>query len=353
MANTPALPPYSILPSLLKSWDRADRPLRFTADTPADWRTWRRKTVSELKRITGYDRLQSAPLKPRITGSVELKDHVRQRIEIQTEPGVIMPLYALLPRERSGPFVPVLAPHGHGSGGKAATAGVRDDPEIAAAIEGYNYDYGLQLVRAGYAVFCPDARGFGERQEAHHHGKLNGSCQYINQMAMPLGQTVTGMWAFELSRLIDYIHTRPDCGRDRVGCVGLSGGGLQTLWTSALDERISCAVISGYFYGYKQSLLEMYTNCSCNYVPGLYELLDIGDIGALIAPRPVLIESGDRDPLNGRAGIKNVKSQVTTARRAFKVAGAPNALKHVVFSGPHCYWGNETVAWFDRWLRST
>lgn len=352
MPDTSA-PSFSVLPRLLKVWDRTDRPLRFTAKTPAASRAWRRKTLASLKAITGYDQLRPAPLKARITDTTELDDHVRQRIEIQTEPGVIMPLYALLPRNRAAPFVPVLAPHGHGGGGKAATAGVRDDPSVATAIDHYNYAYGLQLVRAGYAAFCPDARGFGERQEAHHHGKLNGSCQFINHMALPLGQTVTGMWAFELGRLIDYIHTRRDCVKDRVGCVGLSGGGLQTLWASALDERISCAVISGYFYGYKQSLLEMYTNCSCNYVPGLYQLLDIGDIGALIAPRPVLIESGDQDPLNGRDGVQNVKRQVAATRRAFKVAGAPEALKHVVFPGPHRYWGEQTIPWLDRWLRRT
>ena len=53
---------------------------------------------------------------------------------------------------------------------------------------------------------------------------------------------------------------------------------------TALDDRVKCAVVSGYFYGYKQSLLEQHQNCSCNYVPRLYEHVDMGDVGALIAP---------------------------------------------------------------------
>jgi hypothetical protein len=61
---------------------------------------------------------------------------------------------------------------------------------------------------------------------------------------------------------------------------------------TALYYRIKAAVISGYFYGYKQSLLEMPDNCSCNYVPHLWEKVDMGDMGALIAPRTLLIETG-------------------------------------------------------------
>ena len=99
-------------------------------------------------------------------------------------------------------------------------------------------------------------------------------------MGLPLGQTVTGMWAWDLHRLIDYVQTRDDCQADRIGCAGLSGGGLQTLWATALNRRIRCAVVSGYMFGYKQSLLDMHTNCSCNFVPHLYEHLDMGDIAA-------------------------------------------------------------------------
>ena len=63
---------------------------------------------------------------------------------------------------------------------------------------------------------------------------------------------------------------------EHLGCVGFSGGGLQTLYLAALDERVRYAVISGYLYGFKDSLLELNGNCSCNYVPGLWNALDMG-----------------------------------------------------------------------------
>src|SRR5581483_4215415 len=101
------------------------------------------------------------PLKPRITETTRLADHTRQRIEIQSEPGVIVTLYALIPNTAKGKRLPaMICPHGHSSGGKYAPSGRRDLPEIAKRIEEMNYDYGVQFVREGFIVFCPDARGF-------------------------------------------------------------------------------------------------------------------------------------------------------------------------------------------------
>ena len=341
----------SVCPRMYERFDRVGRKLAFRAKTPGEWKKWRAALRRKVKQLTGYATMRQAPLKPRVTERVEVDEFVRERVEIQTEPGVVMPLYAIRLKEMEGQRLPaVLCPHGHGSGGKLSPAGRSDIPQVAEAIKVYNYDYGLQFARAGFVTFCPDARGFGERREAAAQDPMRSSCLWISNMAIPLGQTVAGMWAWDLSRLVDYVRTRKDCHGDRVGCAGLSGGGLQTLYVSGLDPRIKCAVISGYLYGSKEALLEGHTNCSCNYVPHMYETADMGDLAALIAPRPLLIETGNVDGLNGRSGLKNVKSQVSITRRAYKVAGAPGALKHDVFEGPHMWHGVEAIPWMQRWL---
>ena len=342
----------SVLPYLDRRYMKFSRGSGMTATTPTDFKRWRTRVRRRLMALTGFDTMSASPLKPRITERVSCDGYERQRIEIQTEPGVVMPLYALVPKGLSrGERRPaVLCPHGHGSGGKYSPAGRGDMPEIAEAISVYNYDYGVQFARRGLIAFCPDARGFGERQEPslHRAGDASitaSSCQLINQMAYPLGQTVTGMWAWDLHRLVDYIQTREDCNGKRIGCAGLSGGGLQTLWATAFDARICAAVVSGYMYGYRESLLDMHWNCSCNYVPHLYEHVDMGDIAALIAPRPLLIETGSRDPLNGRSGLKNVRSQVAIARRAYRLLDAGRDLVHDVFEGEHRWHGEKAVPW--------
>jgi hypothetical protein len=158
------------------------------------------------------------------------------------------------------------------------------------------------------------------------------------------------MMTWDLIRLVDYVATRPDCDMNRLGCVGLSGGGMQTLWLSVFDERVKVAVVSGYFYGYKDALLKLNENCSCNYVPGLWQLVDMGDIAALICPRPLLIESGLRDPLNGERGITNVTEQLAITQQAYRLAGTQEKLYHSVFDGPHRYDGQDVIPWFNHWF---
>ena len=341
---------YTTHPYLQRRWDAVGRKLAFSAEDEASWRAWRQKTVRKLRSLIGFGSMERAALNPRVTEEVDFQDYTRQRVEIQTEPGVIMPIYVLIPKASQPPYPVVLAPHGHGFGGKLSVAGRSEIPQVAASIEKMNNDYGVQYVRAGFITFCPDARGFGERQEEAAKGDMMGSsCQFINRGAYSLGQTITGMWTWDLHRLIDYVELRDDCRADRIGCAGLSGGGLQTLWAAALDRRIRCAIISGYMYGYKESLLDM-SCCYCNYVPHLYEYVDMGDVGALIAPRPLLVETGNKDGLNGASGLKNVRSQMDIMGRAYRLLGAEALLQHDVFEGEHRWNGVQAIPWMRRFV---
>ena len=338
---------FSMVPTMRRRFQAATRPLAFGAGSEAEWRAWRATLGAKLRSLTGYDRLARGSGLAEVTERVDCGSYVRERLVLETEPGVAMPLYVLLPKKRTKRSPAVIATHGHGSAGKAATAGRRDLPGMAEVIDTYNYDYGVQLAAAGFIVFCPDARGFGERQEAGARAAspTAASCNLLNHMGIPLGLTVTGMWTWDLHRLIDYIATRPEVDAERIGIAGLSGGGLQSLWAAALDERLKAVVVSGYFYGFEESLLVLHGNCSCNYVPGLWEQIDIGDLGALIAPRGLLIETGDADPLNGASGLGNVTPQVAQARRAYALLGAEERLVHVVFKGGHRWHGERAIPW--------
>ena len=339
----------------LKRYDRLSRQLGFSASNKEEYDLWASELRAALRSVTGIGTMVTAPLQPRLIGVTDMGTYERQEVAIQTEPGVIMTMYVLVPKEINSPCASVIAPHGHGSGGKLAPAGRRDLFALIDTIDEHNYDYGVQLVNEGFVVFCPDARGFGQRREAAHQNRpeefLHGSCRVLNNMAIPLGQTVTGMWVWDLMRLIDYIEEyRDECDPERIGCAGLSGGGLQTLWLTALDSRIKCSVISGYFYGYRDALLKLNTNCSCNYVPNLWKLADMGDIAALIAPRPILVETGNRDPLNGERGVVNTTEQVDIARKAYELFDAEDRLFHHIFEGEHQWDGSEAILWLVKWL---
>jgi dienelactone hydrolase len=297
----------------------------------------------------------SCALNPKMVDSEKFSGYKRDKVIIQTEPGVWMPLYILVPDGiRPAEKRPcVIAPHGHGSGGKYSIVGRTDIPGIKESIEKYNYDYGLKFVMQGYVVFCNDARGSGERREAIHQGEeidalMSNSCNDINNIAISVGQTLAGMMTWDLMRLIDYIETLSYCDSKKIACCGFSGGGLQALWLSALEDRITCSVISGYFYGFKNSLLMTHL-CGCNFVPRLWEFVQLGDLAALIAPNPLLIESGTKDSLNGEGGILGVIEQVEITKEAYSLHNKENNLYHHIFEGPHRWNGEKTYNFVKAW----
>ncbi len=335
-------------------YDTVGRRMGFHATNLEEWRVWKHDLLGILHELLGLDRMIPCQATPRITEEIQCDGYCRQRVEIDTEPGVTMPLYVLIPNEAHGPLPPLIAAHGHLSGGKISPAGVTEIPGVSEAVLQFNYDYGVKCAQRGYLVFCPDARGMGERRESLYEAPesfFSRSCDQLTNMAVPLGITVIGMWTWDLMRLLDYIQTRPECQGQEIGCIGLSGGGLQTLYLAALDERVACAVVSGYFYGVRDSLLSLCC-CDCNYVPHLWKYIDMGDLAALIAPRPLLIETGTQDELNGARGILNVLEQVEIARRAYGMLETPDHLYHDIFEGEHRWNGIQAYPWLDRWLRS-
>lgn len=349
VSATTELPPigrvYPTLPSLLRKYDKYARQDAFPGGSAEEFLRWRQKAKKQLWNLLGLKKMEACPPEPVNTESVPLPGGIlRERWTIRTEPDVVLPFYVLLPPGAGRHTRVFLCPPGHGGAGKASVAGLRGYAAVEEKIAFYNYDYGLQLCRLGYAAVCPDARGFGERREDLESAQslpagLTGDCYRLARMGEPLGIPVAGMLTWDLMRLLDYVEQRKDWDGGRVGCLGFSGGGMQTLWLAALDPRVSAAVISGYLYGYRDALLAMNENCSCNYVPHLWEHLDMGDIASLIAPRPLLIQSCREDRLNGARGLDNVLEQVEVVRAAYRLLDASGKLIHEICEGPHRWHG--------------
>ena len=213
-----------------------------------------------------------------------------------------MPCFVLIPHTKRNRLPkPVIALHGHGTWGAEAIVGASENPVITEFIQSMNYDYAGQLAKRGYMVFVPDLRGFGMRLEDPEQCESDdpqwiSSCYAVGVNALLLGKTLLGMRIYDVMRLIDYIQIRPETSTESLGCVGFSGGGMVTLFTTALDTRISCAVISGYFNTFRDSIMAM-RHCLCNFVPGIVKVAEMVDIAGLIAPRPLLIESGSEDTI--------------------------------------------------------
>lgn len=348
---------YDCMAHLIKVFEKRGRRKAFCAQNKEEYLTWQHEVRALLEGLLGLEKMETCSLEAKIIGCELMEDIVREEVIIQVEPDVWMPFYILRLKDvaKDQKLIPIIAPHGHQGGGKYSIAGRRDIPAIADKIDFYNYDYGYQLAKRGYAVFCPDSRGFGQRREKAYQTDqeehfLRSTCMHLSNMALPLGQTVIGMCTWDLMRLIDYIEARNEWQMDQLAVVGFSGGGMQALWLSALDERVKSIVISGYLYGYKDALLKLPGNCSCNYVPHLWEYVDMGDIGALIAPRPLYIQTGTEDHLNGERGVENSKEQVEVIKAAYELFGLSERVVHEIHPGPHRWYGEKVYEYLEKHL---
>ena len=331
--------------------------MRFRGKGSSAALAWQARARRRFAELLGLQHFKRCPPRPRKVGEAAIGGLLREEWRIQSERDVWLPFYLFIPRGAAGKLPLVLCPHGHGSSGKWAPGGRHDIPELADTLKQHNYDYGVQLARAGFITACPDARGFGERREPNRQNDranpgllLSSSCHELTLAGAPLGLTVQGMWTWDLIRLIDHLIKDRRIDAKRIGCAGLSGGGMQTLDAAAIDTRIKAAVVSGYFYGVRESLQVKNGNCMCNMVPGLWEHFDMGDIGALIAPRGLLVETGDADGLNGAGNLANVRSQTAITRKVYAPFGAAGQFEHVVFQGGHRWEGTRAMAWLKEQL---
>lgn len=324
---------------------REGRSAAFKGTTPEDFEAWQIATRVRLFDLLGLSIMDRVSIEARELDRVQIAGGiVRTHAMLQVERDVWMPFYLLEPQspklDARGRKCCYVCPHGHQGAGAASVAGVTGVPAVDDAVRKFNYDYGLRLARMGYVTVCPDARGWGYRRDWKGQGDdensfLRGTCLNQARMAEPLGLTVAGLNAWDNMRLIDYLEARGDIAMDDLGCFGFSGGGYMTLYLAALDPRVCKAFVSGYLYGVDDSLLHLNGNCSCNYTPGLWRLLDMGDIASLIAPRPLLVQSCEEDHLNGSRGLKNVDEQLKIVRDAYKLLGRRDALRHEVCPGGH------------------
>lgn len=298
------------------------------------------------------------------TGNAKAGPHdaiCRYHILLHTEPDITLSAYLLVPASANAGTPVFLCPPGHNGAGKYTVAGVRGARAIEESIEKYNYDFGWQLARLGYVAFCPDVRGFGERREMLEDTRelplaMKGDCYWLAHMGEPIGIPVLGMLSWDLIRCVDFLqeytmtkegelrrlsdgeHTDSEdaCWNpERIIAFGFSGGAMQSLYLSALDERIHASFLSGYMYGFRDSLVQMNRNCSCNYVPHLMEHFDMGDIASLIAPRRLMIQSCREDRLAGARGLANVQEQVDIVRANYAVSGNTENVQQDIEDGPH------------------
>ncbi|HOJ34825.1 MAG TPA: alpha/beta hydrolase family protein [Candidatus Hydrogenedentes bacterium] len=319
--------------ALWKLYQPDKAPLRFTARTKKEAEKWQIAARNTLEKTLGLGILPKAPLSPKRIETVDKGDYVREKILLRTSAYTLMPVYLLLPKKADRPLPVVLAFHGHGYGVKDIV-GLWEDGSERQNPDGYQKHFGVMLCKKGFAVAAPEISCFGERQTDFHvkpGQSAPSTCTHTAQLALHLGTSALGLRIHDGLKLVDYLETRRDLDVSRLGAMGISGGGMHTLFSTCVDTRIRACVVSGYFCTFRDSIFAM-THCACNYVPNLHVFGEMFNLAGLIAPRPMLVESGNHDSIFPQ---KAVRGAVKNAERIYQIFGADGNIEADYFEGRH------------------
>jgi dienelactone hydrolase len=290
----------------------------------------------------------------------------------------------LKPRGAKGPLPGVLALHDHGGKKyfgtqKVMRAGDTIHPLMKEHHETYYGGVGWanELARRGYAVLVHDAFTFASRrvrmndlpehitggvkepnpdssEEILAYNKFAAGHEHLMSKSLfSAGTTWPGVFTIEDQRALDYLCARPEVDRQRVGCCGLSGGGLRTVYLTGLDERIRCSCCVGMMTTWRDYLLnKCYTHTWMIYIPGLPPDLDYPEILGLNAPAAALVLNCTEDKL---FTLPEMQRADTILGDIYRKANASDRYRCTFHPGGHKFdlpMQAEAFAWFDQWLKA-
>ena len=277
------------------------------------------------------------PLKPRIFGKLERDGYTIEKAFIESRPGfyVCGNLYRPFgkaqgkPRGGKGPFPGVASPHGHWGQGRFG----HEPPGGSVPARC------ITLARLGYVVFNYDMVGYNDsgKQVGKHRGVFTSARNEL------WGLSMMHLQSWNTIRAIDFLQSLPDVDGKRIGLTGCSGGGTQTFMVMGIEPRVTAAapvcMISGIMQG----------GCECENAPLLRIETNNIEIGALMAPRPMIIPSATGDWTK-----ETPKVELPSIRRIYELHGAADRVAGVHTKSGHGYnlkHREGVYAFFRRWIQ--
>jgi len=303
-----------------------------------DWKEKRPGLRRELLYMLGLDPLPGrSPLQAEVRGVLERPVYRVEKVVFQSLPGLFVTANLYLPAKAPHPLPAVLYVCGH-------------SPHPLGAKWAYQ-DRAAWFAEQGFACFILDTLEFGEVPGLHHGIHDLNLWDWLSR-----GYTPAGVEVWNAMRAIDYLESRAEIDPRRIGMTGISGGGATTWFTAAVDERIAAAapVCSTYTLGSQALHWTAAGQCDCIYFHNTF-LRDFPVVGALIAPRPLLILSGRKDGDFPPDGYEEVFRRTKTIYDLHAGAGGPpDAIRNVDGDAGHSdtpLLRKEAREWMRRWLQ--
>jgi dienelactone hydrolase len=307
--------------------------------TAADWAKRRAHILANKQRVMGPlpNLSRKVPLDLKYTEEHKTARYVRKKLTYVPEKDDRVPAYLFIPRQRQGKLPAVLCLHQTVAIGKGEPAGLGKKESLR---------YAVHLAERGYVTLAPDYPNFGEYNfDTYKRGYQSG--------------TMKAVW--NNIRAVDLLQSLPQVDGERIGCIGHSLGGHNTMFTAAFDPRIKALVSNcGFtsFPKYYGGKIKGWT--SATYMPRIetvYELkpekipFDFPEVVAAFAPRAFLASSPQHDD---NFEVSGVKDCIAAAKPVYELLGAKEKLAANYPDCKHEFPADvRKVAyeWLDRWLK--
>jgi dienelactone hydrolase len=237
-----------------------------------------------------------------------------------------------------------------------------------------------EIAKLGYVVLVHDTFAFGSRRV--HYGDVEGlewghvstagksdadpektenivayntwSSEHEHVMSKSLfcaGTTWPGVFLLEDQVALDILSARNDVDPERIGCGGLSGGGLRTVYLAGIDKRIKCAVCVGFMTTWTDLILsKSYTHTWMTFAPVIPNYMEFPEILGLRAPLPTLVLNNNQD---GLYTLSEMKKADKILGDVFRKANASDKYQAKYYDGPHKFDADmqrDAFEWFGKWL---
>jgi len=307
--------------------------------TERDWRRRREQILANMEKVMGPfpGAEKRVPLDIRIEQEQRGAQYTWKKLSFASAPGERVPALLLIPNRLSGPAPAVLALHQTVKIGKEEPCGLGGSP---------NLQYGKELAERGYVVLAPDYPTLGEHAvNVYERGWVSGSMKAI----------------WDNVRAVDLLQSLPEVDDRRIGCLGHSLGGHNTLYTAAFEPRIQVAIsncgftaFSRYYGGNLTGWMgERYMPRIRSQYPTPERMpFDFHDVLAAIAPRAVLASAPVRD---GNFEVSGVREVVSAVAPVYELLGKGDRLQAIYPDCAHDWPADArevAYRWLDRWLRS-
>lgn len=291
--------------------------LRQGDEAPKSMDEWQhRRALLKQNLLAAWGGFPDVPceLEPKKLGEFTRPGYRVEKVIFQTRPGVWMTANTYVP-DKPGRLPAILNVHGH-------WAGAKQDPVVQSRC--------IAAAKLGFFVLCVDAFGAGERAVGKKLGEYHG--EMVAATLFPVGLPLSGLQVYENMRAVDYLLTRPEVDPERIGITGASGGGNQTMYAGAFDERIRCVVPTCSVGNYQAYLSA--ACCMCEVVPGALTFTEEGDVLGLAANRGLMVTSATKDAFQFSVGeAKKSVARAEAIAKLFKDA----EVRHTIIESEHNY----------------